>query len=348
MPSPTANPSPDAPMQMLRAGRAGPGSDGVWSIDDARAYVERLTLGTYENFSVLSRLVPEDVRPDFAAVYAFCRWADDLADETHQLVDEDRHEPEPRHDHAAARARATELLAWWRAELDRCFAGEATHPVMLALAESAGRRGLHPKPFHDLIDAFEQDQRVTRYATWDQLLGYCSKSANPVGRIVLTLADAVTPDEIEESPPIVRQSDAICSALQLANFWQDVRRDLLERDRVYMPTDETGLDADTLRDFATRGDDPDARVPFIRALRPLVERTNPMFADLDGLARGVGGWAGPVIHLLGSGGVRTLRKIEAAGCTTLWKRPKLTKLDKAALVARASLRKRFAPKRSAA
>lgn len=296
--------------------------------DEAWAHVRELTTGHYENFSVLSRLVPEALRDDFASVYAFCRWSDDLGDETGS-GDE-------------ARARSLELLAWWRAGLHNCVAcahGEGdpsalTHPVHVALAETIRRRALSAVPFHHLIDAFEQDQRITEYRTWDQLLGYCAKSADPVGRIVLALAghgDGETgPDDL------YAMSDATCTALQITNFWQDVRRDLDERGRVYMPSEETGVTRAMLEDWKSRPDDPEARVPFIKALRPLVEKTWPLYETGAPLPGRLGREMGGVVWLFGAGGSSVLRAVERAGCATLWHRPRLSKAKKAWLVARAS------------
>lgn len=295
---------------------------------EALAYVRSLTTSHYENFSVLSRLVPADLRDDFAAVYAFCRWSDDLGDETG--ADD------------AARQRSLELLAWWRGELTSCAAAAASgspypgrHPVFVVLADTMLRRLLDPQPFHDLISAFEQDQRITRYQTWDQLVGYCRLSADPVGRIVLALAGhrGDQPGDAER----FAMSDATCTALQLTNFWQDVRRDLFERDRVYLPSDLTGLDASTLRTWAERSDDPEARVAFIRALRPLVERTRELFDRGRPLPGTLDRSIAPVVWLFGAGGRSVLRSVERAGCATLWKRPTLSKARKVSLVARASL-----------
>lgn len=298
------------------------------SLDQARRYVGRLARSHYENFSVLTRLVPPGLRDDFAAVYAYCRWSDDLADETG--------------DAEADRRRSLELLRWWRGRLDACFAyarrepGAETpeHPVFLVLAETVRRRELDPAPFHHLLDAFEQDQRVTRYQTWEQLLGYCEGSANPVGRIVLALAGhrGERPGDDQR----VAMSDATCTALQLTNFWQDVRRDLLQRDRVYMPYEETGLDAGALREMVERGDDPTARVRFIRALRPLVERTRELFVQGRPLSRTLDRRMRPVVWLFGAGGESVLTSVERIGCATLWKRPKLSDARKARLVATAS------------
>ncbi len=304
-----------------------PGEHRACSAAEAAAYLHRLTTGHYENFSVLSGLVPPGLRPDFAAVYGYCRWADDLADETGS--DE------------AARAKSTRLLSAWRAELDRCFAfargaagAEApTHPVFVALAETAKRRPISPEPFHHLVEAFEQDQRVARYQTWDEVVGYCRGSADPVGRIVLALSghDGSRPGDAER----IAMSDATCTALQLTNFWQDVRRDLLERDRVYMPESETGISGETLREWLGREDDPGARAPFIKALRGLVGRTWPLFERGRALPRMLPGDIGPVVWLFGAGGESVLRSVERMGCATLWDRPRLSRGRKAWLVARA-------------
>jgi len=298
--------------------------------EQAWAYVRRLATTHYENFSVLSRLVPERLRDDFAAVYAYCRWSDDLADETG--------------DDEMARARSLDLLADWRSDLDRCVAAARsdagaeppTHPVYVALADTVRRHELDPAPFHHLLDAFEQDQRVTRYETWRQLVGYCEGSANPVGRIVLALAGHKGDRPGDEDR--IRMSDATCTALQLTNFWQDVRRDLFDRDRVYLPRQEAGLDAETLRDWAARPNDPAVRVPFIRALRPLVERTRSLFVEGRPLPATVAPSIRPVVSVFGAGGESVLTRIERAGCATLWSRPTLSPARKAWLVASASAR----------
>src|SRR5262245_10918930 len=180
---------------------------------EARHWCLRLATGRYENFSVLSAVVPAELRADFAAVYAFCRWADDLGDEIGDCQ------------------RSLELLAWWRRELQQCFAGQPRHPVFLALGPTIVKHRLPIEPFDDLIRAFEQDQSVTRFDTWNQLVGYCRLSADPVGRLVLMLCGE------ERSEEVFRLSDCICTALQLTNHWQDVRRDIVERDRIYVPRD---------------------------------------------------------------------------------------------------------------
>jgi phytoene/squalene synthetase len=189
------------------------------------------------------------------------------------------------------------------------------------------------RPFHRLIDAFEQDQRVTRYENWDQLIQYCTGSADPVGRIVMALAGHREDDPANAQRLVM--SDATCTALQLTNFWQDVRRDLVERDRVYLPREEAGLDAETLRDYAARTDDPGARAPFIKAVRPLVERTRALFIKGRPLVRTLDARIRPAVWLFGAGGESVLTSIERIGCTTLWERPALGRTRKATLLLRA-------------
>lgn len=299
--------------------------------EEARRQVRALAESHYENFSVLSRLVPAGLRDDFAAVYAFCRWSDDLADETGAG--------------AAARARSLDLLARWRGQLIRCFdwsrgIGEPpAHSVFIALSETIRRHALPPDPFHHLLDAFEQDQRVSRYETWEQVLDYCTRSANPVGRIILML-DGRRPESPGDAE-LFRMSDATCTALQLTNFWQDVRRDLLERDRVYMPSAETGVDAEMLREWADRSGDAHARVAFIRALRPLVDRTWDLFRAGRALPREMSSALSPVVWLFGAGGESVLRAVERIGCATLWDRPTLTRPRKLLLVASAFMMRRL-------
>lgn len=270
-------------------------------------YCARLTASHYENFSVVTWLTPREHRPAFQSIYAFCRWSDDLGDEV----------GDP--------ARSRELLAWWRGELDALFDGRARHPVMVALRETVERYAIPPKPFHDLIDAFVQDQDVTEYETFDQLSDYCTRSADPVGRLVLHVAGAF--DEAN-----ARLSDKTCTALQLANFWQDVARDL-DIGRIYLPRedrDRFGVREDDLRakrftpEFAAllRLEVDRARELFA-AGRPLVGRIPPAFAvDVD---------------LFSRGGLAILDKIEARGYDVLTARPSLGKATKARLLARALL-----------
>jgi squalene synthase HpnC len=180
-----------------------------------------LTCGHYENFSVASFLLPKLLREPFYAIYSYCRWADDLGDETGDTE------------------RATRLLDWWEDGLERCF-GDAsdgtersTHPVYVALCDVLKMYPLPKQPFADLLKAFRQDQRKQSYATMDELLNYCEYSANPVGRIVLYLAAAIWKTR-EPSAEELRWSDSICTGLQLANHWQDISRDR-KIGRCYIP-----------------------------------------------------------------------------------------------------------------
>ncbi len=228
--------------------RLGPGRPHApFDLPRARAYCRRLTLGHYENFTVASLLLPRRLLHHFHAVYAYCRWADDLADET------------------GGGDRALDLLAWWRDQLLACYDGRPTHPVFVALRPTIERFRIPPQPFLDLLSAFEQDQRVKRYQTFEQLLDYCRRSANPVGRLVLYLGEAF--DETRAA-----LSDCVCTALQLANFWQDVGRDY-DIGRVYLPEEDR-------RRFGYGDDDLAARrftPAFAALMRFEVERTRELF-----------------------------------------------------------------------
>lgn len=300
--------------------------------DRAAQYTRDLAKSHYENFSVVSWFLPKRLRDDFRHVYSFCRWADDLGDET------------------GDKARSLELLAWWRREVDACYAGEPRHPVFVALHRTIEKHDIPRKPFDDLIDAFVQDQQVTRYRTWEQVLDYCTRSADPVGRLVLYLCGHR--DEERQ-----RLSDATCTALQLANFWQDVRRDILERDRVYLPSEVAsrhGLDIDTLvqtvkADEAKNCADGKcgccaevpsvgihAVMPMYRAtLKELTDRTWPLFDKGRALWPLVEPDVRVDIELFSLGGESILRMIERQGYNTLSNRPTLSKGAKISLMLRA-------------
>ncbi len=296
---------PDAPSS---------GGSGI-TVEEARDRALRLARSHRENFSVLTRLVPRDVRDDFAAVYAFCRTADDLGDEI------------------GDRARSLELLGWWRSEIDAAWDGEPRHWVFRALSPTIDRFGLDRRPFEDLVSAFEQDQTVDRYETWDQLLDYCRRSADPVGRIVLRLLDEPgTPEQLE-------RSDAICTALQLTNHWQDLRRDLLDRDRIYIPRESIEIDdfEDRFRRTAAQGWSCDGT--FLESSRRLVktcvDRTWEKFGFGGELPGMLGPRAAPVIEVLATGGARVLRLIEDWDYETVLHRPALGRIDKLGIVLRA-------------
>ena len=269
----------------------------------APRYCRRVTLGHYENFSVASLLLPRRLLRHFHAVYAYCRWADDLADE------------------AGGGQRALDLLAWWRGQLLACYDGEPTHPVLIALRPTIRRFRIPPEPFLDLLTAFEQDQRVKRYQTFDQLLDYCRCSANPVGRLVLYLGEVFDRER-------AALSDSICTALQLANFWQDVDRDFTIG-RVYLPEEDR-------RCFGYDDDDLEARrftPAFTKLMRYQVDRTRALFLRGRPLIDLMPPDLRIDVDLFIRGGLAVLRKIEQGGFNVWAKRPIVSKWDKITLLA---------------
>jgi len=263
------------------------------SLGDARLYCEQLTRTHYENFPVATVLLPRVLRPHFYSVYAFCRWADDLGDEI----------GDPQ--------RSLWLLDRWAEELCACYQGQARHPVFVALAETVKQLEIPPEPFHDLIAAFRQDQFKTRYQTFEEVLGYCRYSANPVGRLVLYLCSYRDPER-------QRLSDFTCTALQLANFWQDVRRDYAIG-RIYLPLDlmarygysETDLRANRFNQN------------FSRLLQHLVDCTWELFRKGLPLVEQVDRRLSMDIELFSRGGMEILRLIERQNYDVLSRRPQL-------------------------
>lgn len=278
------------------------------SLDEAHVYCRKLARTHYENFPLLLGLAPRRLRRPLAVVYAWCRWADDLADEIES--------PE----------RSLELLKWWREELAACFGGTPRHPVSLALQEVVNDFDLHRRPFDDLLDAFVQDQRLLEYQSYDQLLAYCRNSANPVGRIVLALSGVV-------DAQAVACSDAICTGLQLANFWQDVRRDH-QAGRVYLPREDRqrfGYDDDSLAGRVTN----DA---FLDLMRFEVDRARQLFGDGRSLPGMLPGLRVPVmIDLFARGGRRILDRIEEIGFRVWDQRPVVRSRDVSLMVVAAVL-----------
>jgi squalene synthase HpnC len=268
------------------------------SLEAAEKYTGWLATHHYENFTVASWLLPRVLRQDFYNVYAYCRWADDLADEI-----EDPHV-------------AMEALNWWGAELQQCYAGHATHPVFIALRKTAGRFDIPIDPFRDLLTAFRQDQTVHRHPSWDSVLQYCRYSANPVGHLVLYLFGY---GDAERH----RLSDYTCTALQLANFWQDVSRDL-EKDRIYIPLDLLSSFGVTESDlFARRSGS-----GYTELMRDLVERTRELFRLGRPLALSVAPEFRLDLELFTRGGLAVLDAIESIGYNTLATRPTITRAKK--------------------
>lgn len=274
----------------------------AWSQADAEAYCRRWARHSYENFTVVSWLLPSTVRQDFYNVYAYCRWADNLADEV------------------ADRQRSLELLAWWQQQLSLCYSGRPSHPVLVALQTTIQRHHIPITPFADLLSAFRQDQAVTRYDSDLQLLDYCTRSANPVGRILLHLGGAAEPTHEE-------LSDRICTALQLANFCQDMSRDAAI-DRIYAPRSR----------WQTHGVNEEMlllRRPT-RALQSLlaswVADTRVMFDAGRPLVNRVPRWLATDLDLFIRGGVAVLDAIEQQQFDVWTKRPKISKLQKLRLL----------------
>jgi squalene synthase HpnC len=270
----------------------------------AQQYTRWLATHHYENFKVVSWLMPKVLHQHFYNVYAYCRWADDLGDEVPDA------------------ARALELLAWWEHELDACYEGKPSHPVFVALRETIVARDIPRQPFADLLKAFRQDQTVKRYPNWDAVLGYCVYSANPVGRLVLYLCGYG--DEQRQ-----RLSDATCTALQLANFWQDVSRDL-DIGRIYIPLDAAAEHGLSESDIVARRFDE----RYVGLMEDLIARTRILFAEGQPLAKIVDGRLSVDLEMFTRGGLAVLDAIAAIGYDTLHHRPAVSKLKQAALLGR--------------
>jgi len=273
----------------------------------AQTYTRWLATHHYENFNVVSWLLPKDLHQHFYNVYAYCRWADDLGDEV----------PDP--------TRALELLNWWEHELDLCYEGKPSHPVFVALRETVVAKDIPKQPFADLLKAFRQDQTIKRYSDWAGVLNYCIYSANPVGRLVLYLCGYR--DEQRQ-----KLSDATCTALQLANFWQDVSRDL-EKGRIYIPLDAAAAQGLTESDIVNRRFDD----RYIRLMKDLIARTRELFAEGMPLAKMVDGRLSVDLEMFSRGGLAVLEAIESSGHDTLHHRPAISKGKQALLLGRSLL-----------
>jgi squalene synthase HpnC len=285
------------------------------SLDEARAYCQRLATTHYENFHVASWFLPERLRPHFYSIYAYCRIADDLGDEV------------------GNREQSLALLDLWGRELDACYQGEARHPVFVALAETIRACDIPKQPFADLLVAFRQDQNVARYKTMDDVLEYCRYSANPVGRLVLYACGYRTPE-------MFLLSDFTCTALQLANFWQDVSSDYV-RGRIYLPLDDMqryGVDENTI---ARR----EPTAAFRELMRHEVDYARQLFEKGLPLIGLVDRELALDLDLFSRGGLEILHAIELRHYDVLSMRPVISKSRKLGLAARAVWGK-FVPRRS--
>jgi squalene synthase HpnC len=270
----------------------------AYSEAEALEYTRWLATHHYENFHIASVLLPKKLHQDFYNVYSFCRWADDLGDEIGDPQESLR------------------LLAWWRTELEAMFRGQTSHPVFVALRGTVERHQIPIEPFDHLIRAFEQDQVVTRYHTFEDVFRYCVNSANPVGHLVLYLGGYRDAER-------QRLSDYTCTALQLANFWQDVTVDLL-KDRIYLPLDlfaHYGYTTEEL--FAHK-----YNAAFRSVMADAVSVTDDLFRKGLPLIKMVDRRLALDLDLFSRGGMKVLAKIKLQDYDVLERRPYISKPER--------------------
>lgn len=278
-----------------------------FSLEEAEAFCRELAKTHYENFTVCSFLVPANKRQHLYNIYAFCRWSDDLGDEL------------------AHPQESLQALLRWREELDACYEGKARHPVFIALRVTIARFAIPKKPFADLIEAFTLDQTQPRWPTFEDLLSYCERSANPVGRLFLYLFDIRDPER-------QKLADFTCTALQLTNFWQDISIDL-DKGRIYLPLEDMerfGIGEDDLR--AQRCDQ-----RFQELMKFEVNRTREFFQKGRELISVIPNRLRIDVSLFSLGGEKILDRIEKARFDVFQHRPKLSRWDKACLILRSFL-----------
>jgi squalene synthase HpnC len=279
------------------------------TLADAREYCARLARSHYENFSVVSWFLPRRLRQHFFNVYAYCRISDDLGDEVGDV------------------SASLELLDQWEAELEACYQGIPKHPVFVALAETVRQFEIPKREFSDLLIAFRQDQAVTRFETFDDVLGYCHYSANPVGHLVLYLCGYRDAERQQ-------LSDYTCTALQLANFWQDVSVDY-GKGRIYLPLESLRRFGVSEDDIAQKRNTP----PFCSMMKFEVDRAHDWFRRGLPLVSKVDRELAIDLDLFSRGGQEILRAIEKQGYAVLGNRPAISRRRKLALVVEAALHK---------
>jgi squalene synthase HpnC len=279
------------------------------SLQKAREYCRELARSHYENFSVATWFLPKNLRQDFLNVYAYCRISDDLGDEVGDPV------------------ASLALLDEWQAELDACYQGSPRHPVFVALAETVRKFNIPKHEFSDLLIAFRQDQTVTRFETFDHVLAYCRYSANPVGHLVLYLCGYHDAERQQ-------LSDYTCTALQLANFWQDVTVDY-GKGRIYLPLEDLRRYSVTENDLAQSCNTP----AFCEMMEFEVARAREWFVHGLPLIKKVDAQLAVDLKLFSRGGQEILNAIERQRFAVLGRRPVISKARKLALVARAAMGK---------
>jgi squalene synthase HpnC len=279
------------------------------SLQDAQAYCERLARTHYENFSVATWFLPKRLRQHFFNVYSYCRISDDLGDETGDCD------------------ASLQLLDEWETELNACYEGSPRHPVFVALAGTVKQFQIPKQTFADLLTAFRQDQKVTRYQTFDDLLGYCRNSADPVGHLVLYLCGYSDAERQQ-------LSDFTCTALQLANFWQDVTVDYW-KGRIYLPLEDLERFQVSENDIAAGRN----TEQFREMMRFEVQRSREWFDRGLPLVGKVSRELAVDLELFSRGGQEILNAIERQNFAVLGRRPEISRSRKLALVARAALHK---------
>lgn len=275
------------------------------TLAEAQSYCRKLAESHYENFHVATWFLPQRLRPHFHSIYAYCRISDDLGDEVGDTQ------------------QSLALLNFWNGQLDACYRGEARHPVFVALAETIRVCAIPKEPFADLLIAFRQDQTVTRYRTMEDVFGYCRNSANPVGHLVLYACGYRDPD-------LFALSDFTCTALQLANFWQDVREDD-RRGRIYLPLadlERFGVDEQQIHDRRFSSE-------FRNLMRYEVAFAQDLFAKGLPLLNRVDKELAVDLSLFSRGGQEILRAIAQQDYDVLRARPAISKSRKIALLLRA-------------
>ncbi len=279
------------------------------SLLESQEYCRQLARSHYENFSVATWFLPKHLRQDFLNVYSYCRISDDLGDEVG--------------DATASLA----LLDEWESQLDACYEGNPRHPVFVALAETVKQYNIPKHEFSDLLIAFRQDQTVTRFETFNDVLAYCRYSANPVGHLVLYLCGY---HDAERQ----KLSDHTCTALQLANFWQDITVDYA-KDRIYLPLEDMRRYSVSEEDLAQNRNTP----AFCDMMRFEVQRAHDWFQRGLPLVKKVDAALAVDLELFSRGGQEILNAIERQCFAVLGRRPVISKPRKLALVARAALGK---------
>lgn len=286
--------------------------DTAPSLADAYAYCERLARSHYENFSVATFFLPKHLVQHFFNVYAYCRISDDLGDEVGNAE------------------QSLALLDAWEAELGACYSGSPRHPVFVALAGTVKQFNIPKHEFADLLTAFRRDQTITRFPTFNDVLDYCKYSANPVGHLVLHLGGY---SDLERQ----KLSDFTCTALQLANFWQDVSVDYA-KGRIYIPLEDMQRFGVSETDIAHRRATPQ----FIELMRFEVARAREWFANGLPLIQKISPELALDIELFSRGGQEILNAIERQGYDVLKSRPAISKPRKLWLVMRAAIKKAVA------